>query len=260
MFVEDREDVFGLDAGIIMNGKVWEASGHVSGFNDPLVEDLKTKITAVINCSSWQGATATKSKNTLQEYHIGMIDLKLELLNEMKNDITHKLESALEEISPNWRTCKLDVQAANLMLNQIENKLKEFDFSHLKTIFILMLQMETCGLCGRTMPSSDMFSVSNMGKKSFECKDEAICRNVAEKTRKERAIKAKADRSAAFREKFGVNIEDLVELMPRLRDASVHYYDSVYDRIFTQKLWDNDGEMEINNSAQLRAIYKIVKN
>jgi glycyl-tRNA synthetase len=42
-FVEDREDVYGIDAAILMNPKVWEASGHVSGFNDPLVEDLKTK-------------------------------------------------------------------------------------------------------------------------------------------------------------------------------------------------------------------------
>lgn len=42
-FVEDREDVYGIDAAILMNPKVWEASGHVSGFNDPLVEDPKTK-------------------------------------------------------------------------------------------------------------------------------------------------------------------------------------------------------------------------
>jgi len=38
MFVEDREDMFGVDAGIMMSQRVWEASGHVSGFSDPLVE------------------------------------------------------------------------------------------------------------------------------------------------------------------------------------------------------------------------------
>lgn len=44
MFVEDREDMQGLDAAIIMNAKVWEASGHTgAGFADPLVEDLETK-------------------------------------------------------------------------------------------------------------------------------------------------------------------------------------------------------------------------
>ena len=37
-FVENRDDVVGLDAAIIMNPKVWEASGHVEGFSDPLVE------------------------------------------------------------------------------------------------------------------------------------------------------------------------------------------------------------------------------
>jgi glycyl-tRNA synthetase len=37
-FVESRDDMVGLDAAIIMNPKVWEASGHISGFNDFLVE------------------------------------------------------------------------------------------------------------------------------------------------------------------------------------------------------------------------------
>src|SRR3970282_394018 len=36
--VYKREDVVGLDASIVMNPKVWEASGHVAGFVDPLVE------------------------------------------------------------------------------------------------------------------------------------------------------------------------------------------------------------------------------
>lgn len=43
MFVRDREDMYGVDAAILMNQKVWQASGHVGGFNDPLVEDVVTK-------------------------------------------------------------------------------------------------------------------------------------------------------------------------------------------------------------------------
>ncbi|OGG50125.1 glycine--tRNA ligase [Candidatus Kaiserbacteria bacterium RIFCSPHIGHO2_01_FULL_54_36] len=43
MFVQERDDMCGLDAAILMNGKVWEASGHVSGFSDPLVECKKCK-------------------------------------------------------------------------------------------------------------------------------------------------------------------------------------------------------------------------
>lgn len=42
-FVLDREDMYGIDAAILMNQDVWKASGHVAGFADPLVEDLKTK-------------------------------------------------------------------------------------------------------------------------------------------------------------------------------------------------------------------------
>jgi glycyl-tRNA synthetase len=39
--VRERSDVVGLDAAIIMNPKVWEASGHLSSFSDPLVECKK---------------------------------------------------------------------------------------------------------------------------------------------------------------------------------------------------------------------------
>ena len=41
-FVENRDDMYGVDAAILMNPKVWKASGHVATFADPLVEDLKT--------------------------------------------------------------------------------------------------------------------------------------------------------------------------------------------------------------------------
>jgi glycyl-tRNA synthetase len=36
--VQLRDDIVGLDAAIFMHPKVWEASGHVSGFSDPLAE------------------------------------------------------------------------------------------------------------------------------------------------------------------------------------------------------------------------------
>ncbi|OGD93157.1 glycine--tRNA ligase [Candidatus Curtissbacteria bacterium RIFCSPHIGHO2_01_FULL_41_44] len=36
--VYERKDVVGFDAAILMNPKVWEASGHVQAFTDPLVE------------------------------------------------------------------------------------------------------------------------------------------------------------------------------------------------------------------------------
>jgi len=36
--VHERDDIEGLDAAILMHPRVWEASGHVAGFSDPLVE------------------------------------------------------------------------------------------------------------------------------------------------------------------------------------------------------------------------------
>jgi glycyl-tRNA synthetase len=51
--IQERDDVVGLDTSILMHPKVWEASGHIQGFSDPMVdcknckmrwrkEDLKT--------------------------------------------------------------------------------------------------------------------------------------------------------------------------------------------------------------------------
>ncbi|MFA6991692.1 MAG: glycine--tRNA ligase [Candidatus Gracilibacteria bacterium] len=37
-FVQQREDIVGLDSSILMNPKVWEASGHVTSFTDPLMD------------------------------------------------------------------------------------------------------------------------------------------------------------------------------------------------------------------------------
>ncbi len=42
-FVLDREDMYGIDAAILMNQNVWKASGHVAGFSDPLIECPKCK-------------------------------------------------------------------------------------------------------------------------------------------------------------------------------------------------------------------------
>ena len=36
--VQERDDLVGLDAGILMHPRVWEASGHLKGFTDPLVD------------------------------------------------------------------------------------------------------------------------------------------------------------------------------------------------------------------------------
>ncbi len=42
--VRRRDDVVGLDSSIIMNPSVWEASGHVDGFTDPMVDCKESKM------------------------------------------------------------------------------------------------------------------------------------------------------------------------------------------------------------------------
>ncbi|NCU28834.1 MAG: glycine--tRNA ligase, partial [Candidatus Moranbacteria bacterium] len=42
-FVDGREDMYGVDAAILMHPDVWKASGHVDTFTDPLVECTKCK-------------------------------------------------------------------------------------------------------------------------------------------------------------------------------------------------------------------------
>ncbi len=76
--VYERDDVIGLDAAIIMNPKVWQASGHIEAFTDPLVEckqchhrfradSLKGNL-----CPDCQGElTESKKFNLLTEVYIG---------------------------------------------------------------------------------------------------------------------------------------------------------------------------------------------
>src|SRR5271169_3427236 len=41
--VTSREDMVGVDCSIIMNPRVWEASGHVNSFTDPMVDCTQCK-------------------------------------------------------------------------------------------------------------------------------------------------------------------------------------------------------------------------
>ncbi len=42
-FVQERADIVGMDGPILLNSKIWEASGHIEGFNDAMVDCKKCK-------------------------------------------------------------------------------------------------------------------------------------------------------------------------------------------------------------------------
>jgi glycyl-tRNA synthetase len=43
IFIQRRGDIYGIDSSIIINPKIWEASGHVANFGDVMVEDRVTR-------------------------------------------------------------------------------------------------------------------------------------------------------------------------------------------------------------------------
>ncbi len=83
--VYERDDVVGIDASIIMNPKVWEASGHVQSFTDPLVECKschlrfradKIENNTCPNCQAKDNFTEPKKFNLLTEVFLGVTEPK----------------------------------------------------------------------------------------------------------------------------------------------------------------------------------------
>jgi glycyl-tRNA synthetase len=85
--VQLRDDVEGLDAAIIMNPRVWEASGHVGGFADPMVDcrnckhrfradDLKGNPSDVAcpNCGQRGTLTEPRHFNLMFKTHVGPVE------------------------------------------------------------------------------------------------------------------------------------------------------------------------------------------
>ena len=83
--VYEREDTVGLDAAIVMNPKVWEVSGHVQGFVDPLIECKhchnrfradKIVDSTCPNCGQKDKFTEPKKFNLLTEVFLGVTEPK----------------------------------------------------------------------------------------------------------------------------------------------------------------------------------------
>ncbi len=72
-FIDNREDMYEVDAALLMNPKVWETSGHVGGFADPLVEDLKTQ-------------KRYRADHILEENKISAAGLSVDQMNQLIKD------------------------------------------------------------------------------------------------------------------------------------------------------------------------------
>ncbi len=81
--VQDRGDIVGIDAAVVMNPQVWVASGHVATFSDPLVECKnchhrfradQLKSDACPNCGVRGQLTEPRQFNLLLKTHIGPVE------------------------------------------------------------------------------------------------------------------------------------------------------------------------------------------
>ncbi|MBI5302449.1 MAG: glycine--tRNA ligase [Chloroflexi bacterium] len=81
--VQDRDDIVGVDAAILMNPNVWVASGHVETFTDPLVECKNCHKRfradqipgeACPNCGNKGTMTEPKQFNLLFKTHVGPVE------------------------------------------------------------------------------------------------------------------------------------------------------------------------------------------
>jgi glycyl-tRNA synthetase len=85
--VQLRDDVVGLDSAIVMNPRVWEVSGHVGGFSDPMVDcrsckhrfradDLKGPPSEIAcpNCGQRGTLTEARQFNLMFRTHVGPVE------------------------------------------------------------------------------------------------------------------------------------------------------------------------------------------
>ena len=81
-FVESRTDMYGLDAALLMNTKVWEASGHLKEFSDPLVEckachaRFRAEDVTSLTCPTCKKGELTEAKqfNLMLKTHLGPVE------------------------------------------------------------------------------------------------------------------------------------------------------------------------------------------
>lgn len=148
-FVQDREDMVGLDAAMIMNSKVWEASGHLSEFVDPLVEckkchtrfraDQINETAPCSQCGSQKSFTAPKNFNLMFKTFLGPTEddsavayLRGELAQAMFVDFPSVLQTSRQRlpfgIAQQGKCFRNEITPGNFIFRTREFNLMEFEY------------------------------------------------------------------------------------------------------------------------------------
>lgn len=147
-FVQERADMVGLDAAILMNPKVWEASGHVANFADPMVE-CKTchkrfrqdilEDNVCPSCGAKDNFTEPRQFNLLFETSLGTVEgqkqsvyLRGELAQSMFVDFKRVMESMRLTIpfgiAQTGRVFRNEITPGQFVYRTLEFDLMEFEY------------------------------------------------------------------------------------------------------------------------------------
>ncbi len=148
-FVERRSDMVGIDAALIMNPKVWEASGHLKTFSDPLVEckkcnerfradqiDIKAPCS---NCKAKDSFTEARQFNMMLRTSLGPKEdtssiayLRPETAQAMFVNFKNVLDTSRKRlpfgIASQGRAFRNEITPGNFIFRQREFDLMEFEY------------------------------------------------------------------------------------------------------------------------------------
>src|SRR3989338_7429790 len=148
-FVQSRDDMVGIDAAMIMNNGVWNASGHLEGFNDPLVEckncherfraDQVDPSKPCENCGKTGQFTETRQFNTMFKTFIGPVEesshvvyLRPEIAQAMFVNFKNVLDSTRIKIpfgiASQGKVFRNEITPGNFIFRTREFDLMEFEY------------------------------------------------------------------------------------------------------------------------------------
>lgn len=148
-FVRDRSDMVGIDAAIIMNPRVWEASGHLKEFTDPMVECKKCHNrfradqidlnAACPNCGSKKQFTEPANFNLMFKTFLGVTEstadtayLRGELAQGMFVDFKMVAETSRKRIpfgiAQQGKCFRNEITPGNFIFRTREFNLMEFEY------------------------------------------------------------------------------------------------------------------------------------
>lgn len=146
-FIQDREDMVGLDGGILLNPKAWEASGHIKNFKDALVECKKChkrfrpdKLEDASKCPDCGGAfTEAKSFSGMFKTIIGPVEeegtvtyLRPEIAQSMFVNFKNVLDTTNKKIpfgiGQVGKAFRNEITAGNFIFRDLEFDLAELEY------------------------------------------------------------------------------------------------------------------------------------